>query len=140
MKTLLVALLLLVVGTGTAFAECAWVLWSRFSSGSRDEVLGEWTNANFANVYPTHAACQAKITALTSIPEPGSLGDWLHWARSIGQYNPRQRSMDLFHMKLGEVHLSRDDSTATVILHNMSTTWRCLPDTVDPRGPKGGGR
>ena len=27
MKTLVIALLLLVVGTGTAFAECAWVLW-----------------------------------------------------------------------------------------------------------------
>jgi hypothetical protein len=28
MKTLLVALLLLVIGTGPAFAACAWVLWT----------------------------------------------------------------------------------------------------------------
>ncbi len=33
MKTLLVALLLLVVGTGTASAECAWVLWNGLKGG-----------------------------------------------------------------------------------------------------------
>ena len=126
---------LLAVAT-SASAEWAWVLWSWFSSGSHDEVLGEWTNAGFANVYPTHAACQAKITALTKIPEPGSLSDWFDWMKSKGQYDPRQPQMDLFHMKQGEVHISRDDSMATVILNNMSTWWRCLPDSLDPHEPK----
>jgi hypothetical protein len=126
---------LLAVAT-SASAE-SWVLWSRFSSGARDEDLGEWTNANSANVYSTQAACQAKITAITHIPEPGSLGDWLDWMRSSGQYDPRQRTMDLFHMKPGDSYFSRDDSMATVIGQDMATLWRCLPDTADPRGPKG---
>ena len=120
----------------SASAE-SWVLWSRFSTGARDEDLGEWTSANFANVYSTKAACEAKITAITHIPEPGSLGDWLDWMWSSGQYYPGQRTMDLFHMKPGDSYFSRDDSMATVIGQNMATSFRCLPDTVDPRGPKG---
>jgi len=38
MKTLLVTLLLLVVGTSTTFAECAWVLWE--AAGVRDNHAG----------------------------------------------------------------------------------------------------
>ena len=44
MKTLLVALLLLAVGIGPAFAECAWVLWSTtrlMSSSTSSQVFSE---------------------------------------------------------------------------------------------------
>ncbi len=40
MKTLLVALLILVVGTGTAYAECAWVLWAIRAQSDIDAPIG----------------------------------------------------------------------------------------------------
>ena len=39
MKTMLVALLLLAVGTGTAFGECAWVVWSIWPGVDEDKWL-----------------------------------------------------------------------------------------------------
>ncbi len=42
MKTLLAALLLLVVGTGTAFAECAWVLWQQQGKLAPDGSVLPW--------------------------------------------------------------------------------------------------
>ena len=57
MKTLLVALLLLVVGTGTAFAECAWVLWGaqRPHEGTTD-ARAWWVLA----AYATRQECESR--------------------------------------------------------------------------------
>ncbi len=84
MKTLLVALLILVVGTGTASAECAWVLW--LGIPGPPEAL--WT----------------PMESYTK-PEP---------CKAQAEFNRRIPGMEK-----GPGH------------------FVCLPDTVDPRGPKG---
>lgn len=40
-RTLLVAVLLLLASAGTAYAECAWVLWTHISSSSSDKTSEE---------------------------------------------------------------------------------------------------
>jgi len=120
----------------SASADGAWVLWSRQSDGF-DADPGEWTSGNFANVSTTKAACEDQITKFTGIPEPGSLGDWLAWSRSTGQYDPKQRKLDLFHMGPLDAFVHRDASSTMTITQLAFTEWRCLPDTLDPRGPKG---
>ena len=82
MKALLVALLLLVVGTGTAFAECAWVLWVK-----GEGLAGTYKDWSPLRAFDTHGECES-------------------W-------------------DLGKASGLRGYDT------------RCLPDTVDPRGPKG---
>ena len=53
MKTLLVALLLFVVGTGTAFAECAWVLWGQYTTwpGGQTPSRIEWDRLAAVDTY-----------------------------------------------------------------------------------------
>ena len=34
-------------------------------------------------------------------------------------------------------HTKLNDSLAKVVAKSPYVAWRCLPDTVDPRGPKG---
>jgi hypothetical protein len=112
--SLLVALSLL-TSTATAHAECAWVLWYRVTE-YRD---GEATEAPFdaGEAHPTLTACQ------------GVLQDRLtEWAL-VEATNPDHKTMtrptfvlvqDKISLKAKRIH-----------------AYRCLPDTVDPRGVKG---
>ena len=107
MKTLLVALLLFVVGTGTAFAECAWVLWVRsVPTDSNGVVIGSWTPWTPYGASTTATGCE----------ELNPTSD-----------EARKRILDQTGIKVATGQLAK-------------LTWQCLPDTVDPRGPKGGGR
>lgn len=87
MKTLFVALLLLVVRTGTACAECAWVLW--FTSGKTTAISSP------TEAFATNAECQRGMREA---------------ANMVKDY--KEKYPDDF------AYLT------------------CLPDTVDPRGPK----
>ena len=82
MKTLLVALLLFIVGAGTAYAECAWVVWGQWM-GTLEET---WSpEDSFTAPAPCKAAAE--------------------------QRNRNRKANKLWFI--------------------------CLPDTLDPRGPKG---
>jgi hypothetical protein len=118
----------------SASAECAWVLWSRFTAGSQRETASEWTNgARGGEAYSTRAECQDRIASVTHLPRPGSVGDWLEWLRSTGRYDPK-RSLAPQEFK-GSGWLS--DGSAMTITPTAMTEWKCLPETMDPRGPKG---
>lgn len=96
-RTVLVALVLVVVLAGSASAECAWVLWAKIMILAQSgESLETWHPSDSFN---TRADC-AESERLTRTKTETGL-----------------RTTDL-----GTKHL-------TVLV--------CLPDTVDPRGPKG---
>ncbi len=106
MKTLLVALLLL-VGTGTASAECAWVLWGFPNGKLYDQMTRKPTTG--------------------SIPGPFIIGAYQTRTECMAQ--PARRAPDG-----GELVQGFSYSGADVL---VAYTGECLPDTLDPRGAKG---
>jgi hypothetical protein len=108
--------LCVLTSAATASAECAWVLWYRVTE-YRD---GEATEAPFdaGEAHPTLAACQ------------GVLQDRLtEWAL-VEATNPDHKTTTrpTFVLVQDKNSLSR---------RRESHAYRCLPDTVDPRGVKG---
>jgi hypothetical protein len=107
---------LLVTSASTASAECAWVLWSQ----AQDITPGEhnppkdWTTGGG---FTTPSRCEESIVQqlgrMHSRPKPGV------------QSTVIEGSTVKVQMKTGAV---------------FQITSLCLPDTIDPRGPKGGGR
>lgn len=94
MKTLLVALLLLVIGTGTAYAECAWVLWQ--------QLVAKDYSGQFKKPYEPLEGRYATMAAY-----------------------PDQRTCEA---ALARAIAAKPEGQEVLV---------CLPDTVDPRGPKG---
>src|SRR2546428_13794468 len=93
MASLILAFYLL-TPTATAYAECAWVMWTK------QALLSKGTHApelEFQAAYKSVEDC----------------------VRALDQKDPGHRMM------------------ATVLILG-DRAWMCLPDTVDPRGPKGG--
>ena len=123
-----VALLLVATLSGSAAAECAWVLWTEtedFSSGSSLTVFDR-------NLYETRAACDAALvrwlesrikndskTGVTIVRDAFPASDG-HFVRIE---IPFRRVTSVF----------RKDGKARV----QQDSYSCLPDTLDPRGPKG---
>ncbi len=99
-----------------------WVLWSRLQDASHREKWGDWTRSG--NAFSTFSECWAKIRQDTGVAEVGSLTDWYQWARGLGRYTKRR-------------DIVATESGVWVMRAPLSSEWRCLPDTVDPRGPKG---
>src|SRR5437016_592241 len=96
LKVLVTCLLPLVLGVGSANAECAWVLWT--STYSLSDGHTEWSTFS---AFRTKKECDA------------SASSWIAVERESQKREPKRMWM---------------------------VTFPCFPDTVDPRGPKGGGR
>jgi hypothetical protein len=101
---------------------------------SPTEKWSEWTSGSGA--YQTYSKCWAKIHAYTRIPEEGSMADWLDWMRGAGRYDAEMRTKDLFHLKENEVYINATEFGALALTGRNGTEWRCLPEAMDPRGPK----
>ena len=85
---------------GLAFAECAWVLWSKQTAvSSPSAVIPDW------GIHSSHKA----------------VGDCIKTLDEIAGVEPGKRTRQ----------------TPTVVILGGGSVAMCLPDTVDPRGPKG---
>jgi hypothetical protein len=104
----LVVSLLLLTSVGTASAECAWVLWSE-SLGIPTKIISP------SGAFATREACmsQAKVAAenMASSQTP---------KLTVTKNNEFGWEVNAMSSPLG-----------------YSVLLTCLPDTVDPRGPKG---
>ena len=129
-------LLVVLVGvlSGSASAECAWVLWVKIAIFQTSPVdSGESSFPRIAS--ETKAECESTLRD--------------HWERE------RDRWLDA----VGETKVNPDQSVSTVrshpgfveiarkgpankipannLLQKTTYSYQCWPDTIDPRGPKG---
>ncbi len=105
--SLLVAFSLL-TSAATAYAECAWVLWSELTIAALPE-SGEWY---VLTAYPTMQDCEAALAK--------------EYLRLKGE------GWQAYYVQVRTVFAAKGKGERITTTH-----YRCLPDTVDPRGPKG---
>jgi len=95
-----------------AWAECAWVLWQDGTRVRGSAVLDQ--NWALLSGWPSHSTCEkARTQQLTSLEKRFS---------KVQKFSP------------DSVTATWDDGSVTTFQPV------CFPDTIDPRGPKGGGR
>jgi hypothetical protein len=124
---LLIAAALVGAAATTAFAECSWLMWSQ--KQDQPNPASAW----FRNgVYPSYSACWSRIYELSKIPQKNSLRDWIDWTNHRGRYAKAETVTDA-----GAHIIVVDDGVEMYSAPGRVTSVRCLPDTVDPRGPKG---
>jgi hypothetical protein len=113
-RAALAVVLLLLASVGTASAECAWVLWTY--NWSTTSVRVGWV---LNQAYPSRAECMTGITRMKE----------------------RDKESEAANPGL-ERRYSGDDGWLRDPKTKFADGWsyRCLPDTIDPRGPNGGAR
>jgi hypothetical protein len=103
---LLIALSLL-TSAATAYAECAWVLWQNVTVAGK-ESRGWQSLSGFEN----NRGCQEAM--------------WRHHNGVLATHD--NKGLDL--LETGDVLALMTGESNSIF------GWRCLPDTVDPRGTK----
>jgi len=109
-----VALLSLVLPAGSASAECAWVLWIQ-SDGS----LFEGTMYSTVSAWSTKAECERTLAEKFA----ADVKSWgAKYRVTVDEVSGAPRLFATSKAKADLIVVAR---------------YSCLPDTVDPRGPKG---
>ena len=107
----LVVSLLLLTSVGTASAECAWVLWESIHHDNRSTVVrSDEGRGRVRKTAGLHRGSEAIVPGVGCSPDT---------ATTLVE-NP------------GRSWFRKRPDGGDIILQN-----RCLPDTIDPRGPKG---
>jgi hypothetical protein len=117
----LLAALSLLTWTATAYAECAWVLWVKrthvnFKPGTVQS--DGWETVSAA---PAHAAC---------------LDAARQRAERLTKDTANLRSVESNEL-IGGGYVTKWNYAGNESMLSASWEFRCLPDTVDPRGPRG---
>ena len=112
-----IAALFVLTSAATANAECAWVLWEHRVTPSKE---GSPTESWLAqDAVETRAVCEAKTEALIQrLVQPRASGSLRNYER-IGD----SKGVTMYQGRKEQGVYQTSD-------------FRCLPDTVDPRGPK----
>src|SRR3989442_1147625 len=106
-RTSAVVALLMLASVATASAECAWVLW-----------VGESYDAGIGHPWSLLHAATAQADCLDAM------------GRAVEGYKEKMGSK----AQIGRD--ARDPWAVMIFGEGHSVTLRCLPDTIDPRGPK----
>ena len=131
------ALILVLVLATSASATCTWVLWVTVDTddAGMKERHPEMYKTAPADFYDSRGICE---TALAE--------------RSRKSYDAGWRVAQIVNDDAKSLHthrVERTDNGNVTGLSNRATgkpagwnaySYRCMPDTIDPRGPKGGGR
>jgi len=112
----------------TASAECAWVLWE----GTSTEKAPMDTAWALKTAHETRRECQA---ALTEAVVRGA-ATWQSLGARIIPPSEKGSGRFVRLMGDGKGYAYMDSDTKQLLIMKAD----CLPDTVDPRGPKAGGR
>src|SRR5690242_10548559 len=117
----LVGVLLQLVSVGTASAECAWVLWQRetfttFSQTPVDVSVRE-KSWELVRALPTYEACEATQ------------------AKTIKNISTAWKKPGIAVDVVGPVISIQTHDTNGNIGTAERQEFKCLPDTIDPRGP-----
>lgn len=115
MKTPAVVLMLMLFGVTSASAECAWVLWHQLEYRiTRDNLVGGVGPWQIETAYPNLSACTRALDSTEAD------------SRRAGSFISRRAPTEL------DILFSPPNAERV-----KSAGYLCLPDTVDPRGPKG---
>jgi hypothetical protein len=119
----LVAVLLLFTSAAMASAECAWVFWIKRDYDAALE--GDWT------VLQARATRHDCIAALQE-----------EFRDAIEAFKERGKAAGAEGMARAAQIMDESAARGTILLvgRGQSIAGKCLPDTIDPRGPKGAGR
>jgi hypothetical protein len=111
---LLLVVVVLTLAPMQAWAECAWVLWSNYGTEDVD----------------------VPITAPSVVS--GKVSEWQP-LEAFATTKACETALSNAQRRESNMKVERNKSKPKGTLWNVFT-FRCLPDTIDPRGPKGSGR
>ena len=126
----LVAVLLLLASAATASAECAWVLWAEMDVASFDQ-LGRPDRAEHGWQIVLGSSDEQLCWkgAFEKAKEAGSRP-----APAVPGFPGLMSTVDAGTNSVKLMYRHPADGTVVFV---STARWVCLPDTVDPRGPKG---